>query len=180
MAFSVESFDLHVYKAYNAQSNIVRCGKRSLIFMTIAPWLLPSILIFVLWGVQIFLPKLAVRTLPPLHLIVYESGFFFLGAIGMLVFRGESLEFNSVGVFIAVSTGFLSTLGALLFFFAIRYGSITYGAVVTSLYPVVATMLAFFVLDEKLTLWQITGIILGICALILMAVADDDKIKIEK
>ncbi len=146
--------------------------------MTIAPWFLPSILIFVLWGVQIFLPKLAVRTLPPLHLIVYTSSFYFLGAVGVLVFRGEALEYDLTGIFFALSTGFLSTLGSILFIVAIRYGSMTYGTVVSSLYPVIATVLAFFVLGEILTLRQTAGIVLGLCSIVLMVAAgDDDKIK---
>ncbi|MFH1158863.1 MAG: DMT family transporter [Pseudomonadota bacterium] len=137
--------------------------------MTIAPWFLPSILVLTLWGVQLFLPKLAVRTLPPLHLIVYSSCFFFFGVTGILMFLGNVLEGDPVGVFLAVSTGFLSTLGTLLYIFAIRHGSMTYGTVMTSLYPAVATVLAFFVLGEKLTLWQIAGIVLGVCSLVLMA-----------
>ena len=145
--------------------------------MTIAPWFLPSILVFVLWGVQIFLPKLAIKTLPPLHWIVYNSCFFFLWVVGMLTFRGTVLEFDPMGFFIAVSAGFLSTLGTILYLFSIRYSSMIYGVIVTSLYPVVATMLAFFVLGEKLTLCQIAGIILGICSLVLMAVGSDDKAK---
>ena len=145
--------------------------------MTIAPWFLPSILIFVLWGVQMFLPKLAVRTLPPLHLIVYTSSFYFLGAVGVLVFRGDTLECDLMGIFLAVSTGILSTLGTILYIIAIRYGSMIYGTVIASLYPVIATILAFFILGEKLTLWQTAGIILGLCSIVLMVVASDDKIE---
>ena len=125
-----------------------------------------------------FLPKLAVRTLPPLHLIVYDSGFFFLGAVGVLVFRGYTLECDLMGIFLAVLSGILSTLGTLLYFFAIRYGSMIYGTVIASLYPVIATVLAFFVLGETLTLQQTAGIILGLCSIVLMVIAgDDDKIK---
>ena len=146
--------------------------------MAITPWLLPSMLAVVLWGGSMFLPKLAVRTLPPLHLTVYSAVSFSLAALVMLAFYGFHIDFNPQGVLLAVAVGFLGTIAQILFIVAIRYGSMTYGTVVTSLYPVVATLLAFFVLDEKLTVRQGAGIALGICSLILIVAAGDDKAKV--
>jgi drug/metabolite transporter (DMT)-like permease len=145
--------------------------------MSTAPWLLLSLVSVVLWGGSMFLPKLAVRTLPPLHLTVYSTIFFSLAALLMMAFHGFELDFNPQGVLLAVTVGVLGTIAQILFVLAIRYGSMTYGTVITSLYPVVATLLAFFVLHEELTMRQAAGIVLGICSLILIVAAGDDKAK---
>jgi drug/metabolite transporter (DMT)-like permease len=47
--------------------------------------------------------------------------------------------------------------------------------VITSLYPAVATLLAYLILGEALTVRQVAGIILGIFSLILMVKASDQK-----
>ncbi len=145
--------------------------------MTIVPWLLPSILSLVLWGGSIFLPKLAVRTLPPLHLTVYSAVFFALASLIMLAFYGFQVDFDPRGALLAITVGIVGTIAQVMFIIAIRYGSMTYGTVVTSLYPVLATLLAFFILGEKLSGRQAAGIVLGICSLILIVVAGDDKSK---
>jgi bacterial/archaeal transporter family protein len=147
-------------------------------FMSVADWFLPSMVALLLWGGSIFLPKLAVRTLPPLHLAVYSSAFFMLGAVGMLAFYGFELEFDAAGIALAMIIGILGAVAQLMYIFAIRAAPVTYVTVITALYPVVATLLAFILLDEKLTARQAAGILLGICAVILMvAGARDDQTK---
>ena len=129
----------------------------------------------ILWGMSMFLPKLAVKTLPPLSMIVYFSVFFLVAAVVMQAFFGFKIDFDIRGILIALGVGISGTIAQLLYIFSIRNGPMSQGMVITSLYPGVSTLLAFFILHEKLSVQQGAGIVLGICSLILMVVACDDK-----
>ncbi|MBI3441167.1 MAG: DMT family transporter [Proteobacteria bacterium] len=145
--------------------------------MVIAAWSPPAMLALLLWGVSTFLPKVAVRTLSPFHMVVYSSGFFLCGATAVVVSRGFHVSFDPKGVLLGISVGILGTIGQTLYLFAIRHAKMTGVTAVSALYPVVATVLAFFILDEGLTWRQTAGIILGICALVLTTMANDHKTK---
>lgn len=145
--------------------------------IVIAPWLPSAMVALIIWGVAMFLPKLAVRTLPPFHLVVYSTSFSLFGAVIMLAFYGFPLQFEWRGVLLTLATGILGTAGWLMYVVAIRHGSMIYGVVMTSLYPVVTALLSFWVLGERLTDRQMGGLVLGVCALILMVVAADDQVQ---
>lgn len=138
--------------------------------MTIAPWFLPALLTLVLWGVVVFLPKLAVRTLAPLSLAIYSNITFFLGVVVIMALQGFHLEFEPMGVFLAISIGLFGGAGQLCYIYSIRQGAMTNGMIVSALYPIVAMTLAFFILGEKLTTQQIVGVILGLLSLVLMVI----------
>jgi len=143
--------------------------------MLSAPWLLPSFLAIILWGVSMFLPKLAIRRLPPFHMTLYSYSIFMFGAIVLQAFYGFHIEFDLRGVLLALSVGVIGGVSQIIYNFSLHTRSITYSIVITSLYPAVATLLAFIFLGEALTLRQTTGILLGICSLILMVKASDQK-----
>jgi drug/metabolite transporter (DMT)-like permease len=143
--------------------------------MMIAPWLPPSILAVLLWGVSMFLPKLAIRGLPPVHMTIYFSSFFMAGAIVLQGFYGFHVDFDVRGVLLAMTVGVLGGIAQILYNRSLRTSSVTYSVVITSLYPAVATLLAFLILHEALTLRQTAGIILGVFSLILMVKASDRK-----
>lgn len=145
--------------------------------MTIPVWFLPTITALFMWGLTTFLPKLAVRTLPPLHLAVYSSFFSLATVIVVMAFYGFQIDFQWQGVWLSVLIGILGKAGFLMFLFAIRSNSMTPATVVTSLYPVVAVALSFFILHERLTERQMAGVALGICSIVLMVVARDDRLK---
>lgn len=129
------------------------------------------------WGVSSFLPKLVVRTLSPFNMIVYSSGFFLCGVVALVALRGFHVGSDPAGIFLGVAVGILGTIGQICYLFALRSATVTGVTAVSSLYPVVATALAFFILDERLTSRQAAGIILGICALVLTVLANDHKTK---
>ncbi len=143
--------------------------------MTSAAWFLPSILAVILWGVSMFLPKLAVRRLPPFHMTIYSYSFFLLGSIALQAFYGFQIGFDLRGAALAMSVGIIGGIAQILYNVSLRVSSMTYSVVITSLYPAVATLLAFFILNEALTVRQIAGIVLGILSLILMVKASDKK-----
>jgi drug/metabolite transporter (DMT)-like permease len=142
--------------------------------MVIEVWLLPSILALLVWGVTGFLSKIALRGLPPLHLLVYSSVFFLLSAVLVQLFYG-GLEFNQTGVLLAICIGAAGSFGQLLFLVALRDGPLTYVSMISSLYPLVATVLAVLVLSEPISPRQAAGIALGIASIILLVVARDKQ-----
>ena len=142
--------------------------------MVIEVWLLPSILALLVWGVTGFLSKIALRGLPPLHLLVYGSVFFLLSAVLVQLFYG-GLEFNRTGVLLAICIGAAGSFGQLLFLVALRDGPLTYVSMISSLYPLVATVLAVLVLSEPISPRQAAGIALGIASIILLVVARDKQ-----
>ena len=149
--------------------------KGNLFIMASAPWLFPSIAAVILWGVSMFTPKLALRTLPPFHLTIYSYSIFMLGAVVLQAFYGFHIDFDPRGVLLAVAVGVIGGISQITYTTSLRTNSMTYSVVITSLYPVVATLLAYFFLGEALTLRQIAGIILGIFSLILMVRSSDHK-----
>lgn len=163
MIFAREMVSGFCYNGWSGEINL----------MSIEPWFPPATATLVLWGIMMFLPKLAVRNLPPLHLAVYSAFFSLVAAFGLTASRGFELEFDGKGVVLAVCIGILGRLGGIMYLIAIRNGPMTYGAVITSLYPVITAALSFFILHETLTMRQMAGIVLGICSLVLMVMAHD-------
>ena len=90
-------------------------------------------------------------------------------------FYGFHIDFDPKGVLLAVGVGVIGGISQIIYTTSLRTNSMTYNVVITSLYPAVATLLAYFFLGEALTLRQIAGIILGICSLILMVRSSDHK-----
>jgi transporter family protein len=137
--------------------------------MSSITWLLPALLSLFVCGVAVFLPKLAVGRLAPLHLIIYHTAFFFLAAVVLLVFYGFTLGRDAGGIALAVAVGAIGTVGQLSFFFALRNGPVTPVLVISSLYPLVSTAAAMMFLGETLSARQWCGVALGIGAIVLAA-----------
>lgn len=138
-------------------------------------WLGPCVLAVVFWGISMFLPKLAIKRLPPFHMTIYSYTFFLIGSVLVQAFYDFKIGFDPFGVSLAVAVGVIGGIAQILYNIALRTSSMTYCVVVTSLYPAVATLLAYIFMDETLTLRQVAGIALGTAAIIFMVKADDRK-----
>lgn len=142
--------------------------------MTIEAWVLPSMVALSIWGVTAFLPKLTLRSLTPLHTIVYNSVFFFLVVCVVQAFFGGP-EFQWHGALFAMATGACGTFGQLLYLTALKRGPLTYVSMISSLYPLVATVLAFVILHEPMNPRQCLGVVLGLSSIVLLVVASDKR-----
>lgn len=140
--------------------------------MTIAIWFPPAIVALLIWGVTAFLPKIALRTLSPFQMIIYHSVFFLLGAVLVQFYFGMP-QFELPGVFYAMATGACGTLGQIFYLTALKRGPVTYVSMISSLYPLVATLMAVVLLHDHVTARQGCGVVLGICSIILLVKADD-------
>jgi drug/metabolite transporter (DMT)-like permease len=85
----------------------------------------------------------------------------------VLLGRGRSAPLH--GVRLMVVCGVLDTAANVLFLLAARAGALSVSGVLVSLYPVVVVVLARFVLRERLTGLQLTGVGLALTASALLA-----------
>ncbi|HYD17370.1 MAG TPA: DMT family transporter [Patescibacteria group bacterium] len=142
--------------------------------MSIASWLLPSLVALFIWGLTAFLPKLLLRNMRPLHMIVYNCFFFFLTACAVQLVFLNDWQFESRGALLAMATGACGTLGQVCYLQALQRGPLTYVSMISSLYPAVATMLAFILLPDPLTLRQGLGVVLGLASIMTLVLASDN------
>jgi transporter family protein len=73
------------------------------------------------------------------------------------------------GVFPAIVTGVLGTIGFLCFLYALTTGSVSVVTTLTALYPAVTILLAVVFLRESITLRQVAGMGLAIVSVILLS-----------
>lgn len=139
-----------------------------------AAWFFPALVALFVWGLTAFLPKLLLRNMQPLHMIVYNCFFFFLTACGVQIAFWGQFEFDMTGVFLAMATGACGTLGQVFYLIALQRGPLTYASMISSLYPAVATVLALIFLPDPLTLRQGLGVVLGLASIITLVLASDN------
>lgn len=132
-------------------------------------WLLPALGTFFFWGFWAFLPKVIERYVGLTSSIVYQVIGSILVGVGVLVVSKSGLEFNPLGFSLGVFTGVLGYLGLFSFMQAVAKGPVSLAVPITSMYPVLAVLLARFFLQEAITLKQGLGIALSLIAIILIS-----------
>lgn len=142
-----------------------------------AAWFIPASVALFVWGLTAFLPKLLLRSMQPLHMIVYNCFFFFLTACAVQAVFWNEFEFEFKGVVLAMATGACGTLGQVFYLIALQRGPLTYASMISSLYPAVATVLALIFLPDPLTLRQGLGVALGLASIITLVLASDSPPK---
>ena len=140
-------------------------------------WIYPALGALLFWGVTLFLPKLLLRSLPPVDLIIYGCVFFFISVLIMRPFMPD-LVFDRTGISYALLAGVAGTGGQCLYYIALTRGPLNIVAVITSLYPVLVALLAYGVLGELFYLHHALGIGLGMVAIV--ALVYTRQIKEEK
>jgi transporter family protein len=132
-------------------------------------WILPTFGAFILWGVWGFIPKITIKYIDPKSAIVFEVLGGILLALVVICLLNFRLETHPKGILLAISTGVLGFLGALLFLFAVSKGPVTLVATLSALYPIITILLAIFFLNETITLKQGVGIVFALIAMILVS-----------
>ncbi|MEZ0260774.1 MAG: EamA family transporter [Alphaproteobacteria bacterium] len=145
--------------------------------MTDNQWFLPAMMALFTWGVTAFLPKLVLRRLKPLQMIAYSSCFFMVTAFVVQLFYLDQggVQFEPRGVALAMATGCCGAFGQIFYLQALKNGSVAHVSMISSLYPLIATLLAFIFLHEPMTIRQGVGVLLGLSSIILLVVANDSK-----
>jgi transporter family protein len=131
-------------------------------------WLLPAMGAMLCWGLWGFIPKQTTQYLSPTSAIFYEVFGGVVFAAIVLLFTQTLPEFHPKGALLAMSTGMLGFLGALMFLTAVMRGPVKLVSIVSALYPIITILLAVTFLHEAISLRQGIGIILAGLALVLI------------
>ena len=78
-------------------------------------------------------------------------------------------EIDARGVYWALFTGCLDSLGTLLFIRASQTGRLDKAVVISSLYPAVTVILARVVLKEQFSRWKVVGLVMALAAVPMIA-----------
>jgi bacterial/archaeal transporter family protein len=130
---------------------------------------LTSLLLYGFWGL---FSKLATNYIGSRTALVYDI----IGAVlvGLIFFATNNWEWKGDirGVVFAILTGVAGTVATLCYLIAVSKGSSAIVIPLTSLYPVITVLLAFFVLKEPITVRHLFGIGLAIAALMIFSQPD--------
>jgi transporter family protein len=135
--------------------------------MTAGNWGVYTLLSLLLYGFWGLFSKLATNYIDPKSALIYDV----CGAIivGLVLLLTHNFQWSGDvrGILYAILTGIAGTTATLFFLLAASKGSISIVLPITSLYPAVTVLLAFFILKEPIALRQWIGIVMAIVALVL-------------
>jgi drug/metabolite transporter (DMT)-like permease len=139
-------------------------------------WFVLAMLVFLAWGVQAYVIKLANATMRA------ESIFFYMAASGLLFIPfallmtdfGQPINWGFSGPYLAAMIQILNSIGALCLVYAFRYGkAIIVSPMTNAVAPVITVILSlviYAVIPHPIT---IVGIVLAVVAAFLMAVEEE-------
>ncbi|MBI2671964.1 EamA family transporter [Candidatus Woesearchaeota archaeon] len=132
-------------------------------------WLIYSLLAVLTWGVWGFFGKLASNYIPGVYIRIFETIGIVMTTILLLFFIKFEFPSSNIGIFYAIVTGFIGSLGVLFFYFAIKSGKLAVVVPLTALYPALTVLLSVLILKEQINLYQGIGILFAIIAGILLS-----------
>ncbi len=134
-------------------------------------WLLLALLVFLLWGTQAYLMKLANRTMSS------ESIFFYMGLAGvglipaalLMTDFSQHINWGFRGPYLAAGIQLLNSIGALCLVFALRYGKAIIVVPMTALAPVLTVILSLLLYRVVPQAIVVAGMVIASIAIYLMA-----------
>ena len=134
-----------------------------------ANWLTPALLAFVIWGFWAFLPKIATQYINVKSIIFFEVFGAMVIALIALISLDFKLQTDPRGVALAVVVGALGLGGSFAYVYALAKGPVGIISIFTALYPIVTVLLAYFILQEPISLKQAVGIGFAFVAIVLLS-----------
>lgn len=134
-------------------------------------WLFFSLVCLLLYGLWGFFSKFLSPELNAPSLLIYSLMGSALGIpIYILTYRNSfSFQWQNGWTYLAILVGVFASAGAFFFFNAIAQGEASKVVVITSLYPIVTTILAFIFLNEAISLSKIFGIVLCLTGIVILS-----------
>jgi len=142
-----------------------------------------SLLALGFWGIWALAGKLALqRGMPPRSIFLLEAVLgFVIGGIVLLCapFFSMPTPWNSPWNYYGLLSGGALALGLLSYYFALEVGSLSVIVTATSLYPVVAILLAVILLGERPSRLQWLAIALALASLLLL-ICEEQRLQTER
>ncbi len=134
-------------------------------------WFVLSLICLFVYGLWGFFSKFVSTELNAPSLLIYSLLGSSLGIpIYLATYRNSfSFQWQNGWTYLGILVGIFTSLGGLLFFNAIARGEASKVVVITSLYPIVTTFLAFVFLNETISLGKIFGIILCLAGIVILS-----------
>jgi transporter family protein len=136
-------------------------------------WIVLTALTLVIWGCWGIFTKLAqIHLDDPKNILVFQAVgtvVVSLVALHLLYYRPQ---LHVQGVVYGILGGVCAFAGTLTFAAALARGNAAVIFAVTALYPVIGIVFAYFVLKEHISMKQVCGIILALCAVVLLSTAE--------
>lgn len=113
------------------------------------------------WGISGFFDAKASRSVHPIVSALLVNAIVAVGyAIFYILFLQQPFDFSASGITYAVGGGAIITIGALAYFKGLSIGPVSLVSPMSSAYPFVTVLLAVAVFDGRLSVLQLTAIML--------------------
>jgi len=134
-------------------------------------WLVLSIIVFFMWGIQAYVMKFANQTMKAENIFFYMmlTGILLVPvAIGMTDFT-QNINWGFKGPYLAFMIHILNALGALFLVYALRYGKAIIVVPLTGLSPVITVILSLIIYAVIPGPILGTGMVLAVIAILLLS-----------
>jgi len=140
-------------------------------------WIILALLVFLAWGVQAYIMRFANQTMKA------ESIFFYMMVTGILLIPfalwmtdfDQPINWGFKGPYLTAMIQILNAIGALTIVFAFRYGKAMIVSPLTNAVAPVITIVLSLILYQVIPHWIIvTGMLLAVTSIFLLAVEDDE------
>ena len=135
-------------------------------------WLVWTISIFVMWGIQAYFMKSSASCISPEGLFFYMTvtGIALAPVALLMTNFAAPINWSLSGPFLTAGIQAFNAAGALLFVYAIRYGkAIIVVPMVNGLFPLVTIVLSLLLYHSLPSRYNLAGMVLALVAIILMA-----------
>ncbi len=132
-------------------------------------WFIAALMALLSWGVWGVLGRYASQTLSWREVTALAAIGQMVASLSFIFLLRPELSFQTAHGLAALVAGAMGFIGALLFYVALNLNPSSIVVVVTSLYPVVTTLLSFLFLNETLGPRQLLAMALAMTALVLFS-----------
>ncbi|MFZ8858125.1 MAG: EamA family transporter [Candidatus Caldarchaeales archaeon] len=132
-------------------------------------WFIVALMALLSWGVWGVLGRYASQTLSWREVTALAAIGQMVASLSFIFLLRPELSFQTAHGLAALVAGAMGFIGALLFYVALNLNPSSIVVVVTSLYPVVTTLLSFLFLNETLGPRQLLAMALAMTALVLFS-----------
>lgn len=145
-------------------------------------WIILSLLVFLAWGFQGFVMKFANETMKA------ESIFFYMTITGIILIPfallmtdfSQEINWGFSGPYLTAAIQILNSIGALMLVYAFRYGkAIVVSPLVNAVAPIITVILSLILYQVIPHIVIVSGIILAVIAIFLLAIEEDEPQKEE-
>lgn len=134
-------------------------------------WLLLSIIVFVMWGIQAYVMKVGNNTMKAESIFMYMT----IGALVLSPFAiwmtdfSQPINWGFKGPYLAAIIHILNSIGALMLVYALRYGKAIIVVPLTGLSPVITIVLSLIIYAVMPGTILLIGLILAAIAIVLLS-----------